>query len=165
MVNEWIVFDEYPNYAINESGQIRNNKTGRILKRIRLQNGAPAVGLFNKEGRQVFRQVSTFMGMTWMDPPPYPAFDTPMHLDGDRDNCHKTNLIFRPRWFVIQYHRECLNDHYPLWSRPFRIVETGDIFKTPFECSRCYGVLQKDVVAALVSKAPLFPGALTVEDV
>lgn len=162
MQDSWMEFPQYPGYSISDSGLIRNDRTDRLMKRSRLSNGAPAVSLY-VDGRYVRRQVISFMAETWMEPHPNPRFDTPMNLDGDRANCHVTNLVFRPRWFVIAYNKECHTEHYPHWSKPFRIVETGEIFDTPLQCALQYGVLQADIFSAIANKRLLFPGAFTVE--
>lgn len=161
MQDEWIEFEKYPGYFINKEGLIRNN-SGRIMKRGLLQNGAPAVSLY-VDGSYIRRQVSTFMSETWMDPRPYPHFDTPIHLDGDRNNCHVDNLVWRPRWFAIQYHKECSEPKFPDWDGSFRLVETDEVFHNPLECSKRHGFLQGDILLSLANDRPLFPGAFTLK--
>lgn len=162
MQDEWMQLDEYPGYSISVSGLVRNDMTDRILKRTILQNGAPVVGV-RADGRQYLRQVSTLMAMTWLEPSPYKNFTTPTHLDGDRSNCHMDNLVLRPRWFAIQYHKECHEPKFPNWNGPFRILEMNEVFDNPWECSRAYGFLQGDIMLAVLNDKLLFPGALTVK--
>lgn len=151
-----------PGYSINQEGWVRNDETDKLLKRSFFENGEPAVS-FRISGRLVRKQVTTLMAATWMAPHEYARFDTPMHLDGDRQNCHVDNLMFRPRWFVRRYHRECLENQFPQWDRPFKIVEWDQTFQTPWECARRHGFLQGDIMLAVMNQGFLFPGALSVE--
>lgn len=157
MQDEWIRLGKYPPYSISQSGLIRNDSTGLLLKRSRLGSGNPAVSLY-VDGKYIRRQVSSFMAETWLEPHPNENFKTIIHLDGDRDNCHVDNLRLGPRWFAIQYHKDCREDYFPDWDRPFRIIETGEIFTSPFECARSMGVLQTDVMVAVLSQRPIYQG-------
>lgn len=162
MCEAWMRFESYPGYSISNTGVIRNDKTHRILKRLILPSGEPAVSLY-VSGSSVLRQVTSFMKDTWLEPHPIVHFNTVIHLDCDRENCHVDNLVLRPRWFAIKYHKEHSTDLFPNWNKSFRVVETGDVFDTAYECSRQYGALQQDVRRALWNRTPLFPGAFTLE--
>lgn len=145
MQNEWV--DIAPGYSINANGDVRNNYTDRLLKRSLLRGVEPAVS-FRVDDRLVQRQVISYMAETWMEPHRHATFNTPMHLDGDRNNCHVSNLVFRPRWFVVAYNKD-LEVRHDFWKSPFRVVETGEIFYSIYECARKFGALQIDVYNAM----------------
>jgi hypothetical protein len=162
MQNSWVRIAD--GYSISSRGQIRHDLTERPLKRSYSKLGEPYVS-FRIDGHLIRRQVISYMAEFWMEPHPNELFDTPMHLDGDRHNCHVSNLIFRPRWFVIAFNKEVQEDRWPSWEKRFRIRETGEVFQNPYECSKCYGFLQNDIYNALFypNSHHIFPGAFTAE--
>ena len=52
---EWVCLEEFPNYEINRSGQLRNAKTGRIKKAQPTRGrGAAFVMMIDKNGLEVY---------------------------------------------------------------------------------------------------------------
>ena len=88
---------------------------------------------------------------TWLPQPERDTFDTPIQLDGVRRNCRADNLMWRPRWFAIAFHKERRTEIYPNWRASFELVETGEVFEHPRECAMKYGVLENDVAVALAN--------------
>lgn len=163
-INEtWTEVYDFPGYSINEVGLVRNDRTGRIMKWTN-GNGVPVVGL-RRDGVSYGRQISTLMTQSWFDPPDNHRFNTVVHLDGDRWNCGIDNLVLRPRWFAIAYHKEMATDSFPRWSDQFVLVETNELFNHPKEAAAKYGLLQKDIVMSLMDQRDrhVFPGAWTFE--
>jgi hypothetical protein len=156
---EWVQVSGFPIYDINEDGLVKNEVTGRLL-RWTMKNGVPCVQL-NNGTRYQSKQVCTLMIESWLPAPEFDHFDTPTHLDGDRLNCRLDNLVLRPRWFAIAYHKEIHIDLFPRWGKTFVLEETGDVFYHPKDCAMKYGLLQKDIALALHHKGFVFPGGYT----
>lgn len=109
MKETWTELEEFPNYVINTNGEIVNMKWGgRPLQHSRNQQGLPKVTLI-RDGRPITRSPARLVAETFI-PEDREAFDTPIHLDGDRMNCSTDNLMWRPRWFAIKYHKQFMFD-------------------------------------------------------
>lgn len=88
MQEEWKPILDYPNYEVSSFGNVRNSKTGRILKPGIQTNGYKIVSLGIKNTKQIHRLVAeTFL----------PNLDNKSdvdHIDRNRTNNMVTNL----RW-------------------------------------------------------------------
>jgi hypothetical protein len=105
MKEEWIDIPHFENYALSNTGLVRRNFDGRLLARVRNKQGVLFVGL-SKNSRQYSRAIAHLVADLFLPPSDHPWWDTPVHLDGDRTNCSYKNLVWRPRWFAIQYHQQ-----------------------------------------------------------
>lgn len=88
----WIKIKDYENYSINENGEVRNDKTGKILAvNINVHNGYPFVSLWN--GNKCKKAtVHRLMAEAFIpNPENKPTVD---HKDGNRKNNSLDNL----RW-------------------------------------------------------------------
>lgn len=152
---KWEPIPEFPGYSVSYAGAVRNDETDRILSPTINQNNVLQVGLV-KEGTQYKRGVALLVARAFL-PPPFPeAFNTPINLDGDRTNNHVDNLMWRPRWFAIQYHRQFYNG-----KRGFRepVVETntGERFPSSWEAAIKYGLLDREIMIATLNMTYVWP--------
>ena len=88
----WKIIDGYE-YSINEYGQIKNNRTNKLLS-MRLSNGYNRVRLYkNSVGRNILvhRLVAEKFCIK------YEGFDEVNHKDGNKLNNHYTNLEWSNR--------------------------------------------------------------------
>jgi hypothetical protein len=85
------------------------------------------------------------------------AFDTPIHLDGDRLNCHVDNLEWRPRWFAISYHMQFKNRWPVPIEAPLRDMETEEIYDGSWAVALTFGLLEKDVVLSVENYTVCWP--------
>ena len=83
----WKPIDNY-NYSINEIGEVRNNKTGRILRAAPDGDGYMRVALC-KDGKQNTLKIHRLLGIYFLNCPPHKQID---HIDGDRKNNALSNL-------------------------------------------------------------------------
>lgn len=44
----WVKIAEHPNYSVSDDGDVRNDRTGRILTPVKTKNGYLRVGLDKK---------------------------------------------------------------------------------------------------------------------
>jgi|688.fasta_scaffold1306147_1 hypothetical protein len=80
-INDW-------DYSINEAGEVRNNKSGRILRPAPDGDGYMRVALC-KNGKQNTYKIHRLLGVYFLDCPPHLFMD---HIDGDRKNNALSNL-------------------------------------------------------------------------
>lgn len=151
----WKTIDEFPRYEISNMGDVRDTKTGRHMTRTLVQKGIPTVGLV-KDHKVNRKSVPLLAATMWVPNHKNPPFDTPIQLDGNRLNCRADNLMWRPRWFAVQYHREKLMDE-KLPNVRIMLLETGEIFSSVREASMAYGYLEQDIIDSINVELSVWP--------
>lgn len=155
MEEEWKLIKDFPKYSVSNYGRVRRDSTGRILAHTPNQYGVVCVGLM-RDHRQYNRSVPRLVARTFI-PRPLGAFDTPINLNGDRYNNYVDNLMWRPRWFAVQYNRQ-FHDPYPNpIDRSIRDKKTQEIFPNSFSCAIRFGILEKDVVLSILNRTYAWP--------
>jgi hypothetical protein len=102
----WRTIYEFPRYSISNEGRVRNDDTGRLMRLSHNQYNILYVGLVSGR-RQYKRSVAVLVAEAFL--PDYERtepFDTPIHLNGDKADCRAHNLMWRPFWFAVKYHRQ-----------------------------------------------------------
>lgn len=151
---KWIQVKEFERYSVSETGLVRHDEHDRVLTRFRNQLGFVYVCLYQNH-RQVKRGVARLVADQFLEPHHWPAFDTPINLDGDRFNNEVYNLMWRPRWFAIQYHRQFDE---PLRSDKAVVeVNTGAYFADALAAAACYGLLAHKVINDTIRGEPVWP--------
>lgn len=154
-MERWVPLIGYPGYSVSDQGQVKNDRTDRIIKPALHENYRPVIGLV-KDGTQVKRSVSKLVADAFLPPHAISSFTTAIHFDGDLWNCRVDNMDWRPRWFAvkhaIQFRREILN--YPAAVRE---VKTGEVFDSAWSATLKYGLLYMDVVLSIPNKTYVFP--------
>lgn len=147
-IERWEQIKEFPLYEVSSFGDIRNSLSGRILKAQQNQGGNQIVGLRHLGStatRSVARIVAiAFHGEPEGDSDTWPQ-NTPMHLDHDRSNCRASNLIWRPRWYAIQYMQEW--ERGPSEDPTWQVIDlrTSQVYPNAFEAGHTLGVLEKSI--------------------
>lgn len=152
---EWSPIVEFPGYSVSREGQVRNDDTGRIMVLTENQHGITQVGLM-KEGKQFKRGVALLVARAFLPAHPHEAFNTPINLDGDRTNNHVDNLMWRPRWFAIMYHRQFHNDKRG-FKEPVIDTKTNEWFPTSWAAATKYGLLDREIMMATLNRTYVWP--------
>lgn len=155
MNETWRTIDLFPEYSVSNFGNVRSNKSGRILSTSPNQYGVVQVGLM-KDGVQYHRSVPLLVAKGFLPIHPGP-FDTPINLDGDRLNNHVDNLVWRPRWFAIRYNRQFRHPTDMRIDRPIVDIKTGEISNGSLECAKRYGLLEEEIAIAILNKTYVWP--------
>ncbi len=91
----WVRLEEYPNYEINQYGQLRSSKTGTILQYQRYGvHGAIYRTLENKDGVNKSPRIDTLVANTFMHNDGTHSDADLIHLDGNEENCSVENLAW-----------------------------------------------------------------------
>lgn len=139
----WEELEEFPDYAVSDLGEVVNMKTGMSRKLSINQQGVCKVSLYSKN-RLLTRSVAVLVADAFV--PRLEAFhDTPIHLDGDRQNCTAENLMWRPRWFAIMYHKQFHFETFHDDMRRFVDVNTGEQYHGIKEVCTTHGLYYFDV--------------------
>jgi hypothetical protein len=151
----WEAITDFPGYSVNEIGQIKNEDTGRIMALTRNQKGIIQVGLM-KGGIQYKRAVGLLVAKAFLPPPTPETFDTVINLDGDRSNNHVDNLMWRPRWFAVRYHKQFHNERRG-FAEPIVEIHTGERFKNSWQAAIKYGLIDREILTATLNRTFVWP--------
>jgi hypothetical protein len=155
-MEQWRQINGFPDYLVSDEGRIQAEKSGRILAQSENQFGVVYVGMM-KRGVQYHRSVALLVADHFITPSEYPAFNTPINLDGDRHNNAAHNLAWRPRWFAVKYNRQFREPYpYPILSL-IEDIKTGDQYESSFEAARANGVLEEELVLSIVNHGYVWP--------
>jgi hypothetical protein len=144
------------NYQVTSDGRVINSRTGRDMIFTPTQAGDPTVGLM-KNGKQYRRSVRVLVAEAFVEGQDE-FYDTPIQLDGNRDNVRADNLLWRPRWFAWRYVRQ-FRDPIPSWYYigPIMDTSTGMQYRTIYEAAVTNGNLCEDIHNSVLYDTPVFP--------
>lgn len=151
----WKPIVTFKGYSVSDQGQIRNDKSDQILALNVNQAGVQFVGLF-RNGVQYHRGVAKLVAQAFI-PRTYPAFDTPINLNGDREDCRVSNLAWRPRWFAIKYFQQFRERYDYGFPNRVRNKKTGAISDNSWQCAIEYGLLERDLVMSIFNRTYVWP--------
>ena len=151
----WKIIRYFENYSVSNYGQIRAERSGRIMALYENQYGVVCVGMMDG-GIQKHRSVPLLVAKAFV-PRKFGPFDTPINLDGDRHNNRADNLLWRPRWFAIKYVQQFKYPYqYPI-DYPIINTRTGEISENSLACVKRYGILEKDLVEGIINRTFVWP--------
>jgi len=146
---EWRLIDEFPGYEVSNAGTVRNCRTKRVLSIFVNKNNTPYVA-FSRQGKQFNKSLPVLVAEIFLPAPEKETFTTPIHLNGDRTDCAAHNLMWRPRWFAIEFHKqfeEVFNG-----ERSVVRVSPPGLTLTAKQASMKYGLLLKDIINAATTQ-------------
>jgi len=154
--DDWRPVEGFPGYSVNALGQVSKDSTGRLLIPRFNQYGVPYVGLM-RNWQQWIRSQPRLVAKAFV-PQPSEIFDTPIQLDGDPKNCRADNLMWRPRWYAVNYKRQFRNRYDHPIKVPVRSISDGEVFPDSFSAACRYGLLEREVVLSVLNRTPAWPG-------
>lgn len=161
MEEEWKPIRDFPGYSVSNFGMVQNDYTGRWLRISLNQYGVPQVGMM-QSGIQRHRSLPLLVARTFIKRT-YPAFDTPINLDGNRFNNRVDNLMWRPRWFAVKYNYQFRHPSERYINHPIRDLKTGEISEGSFDCAKRYGLLEDDLIESILQRTYVWPTYQTFE--
>ncbi len=157
-MTSWEIIPEFPAYLVSDRGTIQRRSDTMVMSVSMTPEGNLKVGL-TVDKHQHHRSVARLVAEAYLPPPINAAFDTPIHLDGNKRNCRVENLMWRPRWFAVRYHQQF--KHYikygPLIDLPIRNRETGSSYKNSWDLATTEGLLDRDVQLAMINGTYTWP--------
>ncbi len=156
-MEKWCSIFEFPNYSISTYGRVRRDTSGRILVQMENQYGVVFVGMMCGD-TQRHRSVALLVATAFI-PKPSEAFETPINLDGNRWNNSIDNLLWRPRWFAVQYNKQFKPEHQNpnTFNVPIREIDVKEVFPNSFACAKQFGLLDKDIVMSILNRTYVWP--------
>lgn len=132
-------------YSVNMAGEIRNDRTGRIMSVSYNQQGIAKVTLVFGQGKTTV-SVTPLVARTFLPKHNLPTFDTPINWDGDRTNNHVQNLAWRPKWFAQKYHRQFKMRDWEKTYGSILDIDTNTYYDSPQEVVYDLGVLLNELL-------------------
>jgi hypothetical protein len=126
----------------------------RVLKESLTRSGLVKIGMVSG-GVQHTRSVALLVATSFVIGRDE-IFDTPIHLDGDPQNNHADNLVWRPRWFAWKYTRQFSDDKHQ-HRGPLLDITTGVWYLTMLEAATTHGLLMDDIWKSVIHKQKVFP--------
>jgi hypothetical protein len=149
---------EFPNYSVSEDGRVRNDKESRLMTIGLNTRGIATVGLADLSipGKTCRRSVSVLVAEAFITTARSLDFNTPIHLDGDKRNCHVENLAWRPRWFALEYGQQFKTGPNG-YSCEIQEIKTEEIFANSWEAAIKYGLLEREIVFSILRQTYVIP--------
>lgn len=161
-MEEWCVVQGFPSYSVSNLGRVRsdihyrNGNSGRILELSKNPRGIVYVGMM-KDGIQHKRSVALMVAHAFVYTARSMTFNTPINLDGDRENNYACNLLWRPRWFARQYFAQFRGTPHARIPRPIMEVKTEQVYENSWTAALTHGLLDEEIFAATLSKTYVWP--------
>lgn len=161
-MEEWRTLTEFPGYSVSDCGRVRNDQTGRYLVLQVNQTGVPNVGLSKRndaeEPIQHKRSVALLVASTFLTPHEHEQFDTPINLDGNRQNNNVRNLMWRPRWFAVRYFEQ-FRLRNPRWvvNHPIQDKKSKEVFENSWDAVVKHGLIEQDIYLSMLDRTYVWP--------
>lgn len=158
----WREICDFPEYEVSDWGRVRSIRRQVIITPTCKNNGGLMIGLMSgnqdlgERRVQVKRSLALLVAREFLADPGRPAFNTPIHLDGDRTNNRYTNLAWRPLNFARKYMQQFF-DEPPLYDGEVEDVETGIIYKDLMTVATTFGLIAMDVRIAMLNGTSVWP--------
>lgn len=156
MKEDWKEIREFPQFMVSNHGNVVNLKTGRERKPMRNKQGIAMITVA-AQGRVWTRGLALLVANAFLPNPEELIFRTPINRDGDRMNCHVDNLLWRPRWFSVKYHRQFAYEDFHHANPHLQIVQTGETFIGVRDPAVAYGLYYIDIFNSAQRGTPIFP--------
>lgn len=106
----WVKIKEFPDYSVSDEGQVRNNRTNRILRGTPNNRGTLTVLLLGEDGGKYRRSVARLVWAAFRAPRgvfgDYVEIDTIGFVNQDKSDCRSSNLISTDRATILRRHRQ-----------------------------------------------------------
>lgn len=135
----WDEIDEHLAYAVSNCGRVMDLDRERQVPVRQNAQGFSMVTIRDLSFQQRTRSVAMLVAQTFLPAPRNEAYNSVIHLNGDRMDCRASNLMWRPRWFAIRYHKmfDDLPTRVSVW-----IPATGETFASLRELCTTYGLIE-----------------------
>lgn len=150
----WISAKGFPDYEVSNEGDVRNKKTGRILKPQLGSHGYEAMSL-RKDKQAYTVRVHRVVADSFYDGN-HEELDV-NHADGNKRNNHISNLEFCTRKENIRHAFDTGLKHGPRRNR-IRVVETGEVYDSIRNCQKATGFDHSAISKCLTGKQNSYRG-------
>lgn len=151
MTTTWKKINGYPNHSVSTDGQIRNDKTGRIYKTWLDSNGYPSLHL----GKDIKRLHKLVAEAFIENPHNLPEVN---HKDGNKTNCHKSNLEWCTHAENISHSWRTLDRKQRHEDLRVECIETGVVYENATAAAKAVGRSHTAIKKCLYGKTKTCAG-------
>jgi len=130
-----------------------NRERGTLVQTRLNHQGIRMVSIVDESNKRKTRSVALFVARLYLRPPHNRFYNSVIHLNGDKSDCTALNLMWRPRWYAVNYHLMFLEEPIDI---SVEIKETGEVFGMLREACVKYGLNEQDVYMDLVTGGSCF---------
>ena len=141
MEEAWVAICGYPNYVVNNYGDVINVITDKKLRPTPTPDGYLKVALSNEDGVR-FYYIHQLVAKAFFDS--FREGVQVRHVNGDNNDNRTVNLVLRGG-VKTTTDRELGEG----WGKRVQIVETGEVFRTVRDCARYIGGDYSGIYACL----------------
>lgn len=149
-MEKYIILSEYENYAVSNLGNVKNIKSGKLIKQVKTPTGYLQVSI-SKNGKKKSFRVHRLVAIYFIDNPLNK--EQVNHKNGDKTDNRVCNLEWTTHTENINH---AFNNELIKTKKPVIItnVDTGEeiTFESTSECSRFLGVNNGSVNRVLKGK-------------
>lgn len=156
MQDEWRPIAGFPDYEIDPHGNIVKASSGRPLRVTSNGYGHHKVNL-RLNGKTYTRALEQLVAKTYLPPPARRDFISVIHLDGNLENYFVENLMWRPRYFTVRYHRQFALPIFRRRTPALLEVKTGDIYERAQVAVTTHGLLLNELLLAVSQRTYVWP--------
>lgn len=143
----WAVIPNFPDYSVSSFGRVMNNDSGRIKILSLNARGDLIIGMRSPgasgQMKGYCRSVKVLVARAFVEGE-NEIDNTPILLDGDKYNLHWSNMVWRPRWFAIEYSKQWANPQV-WWNRGPIVDRAGNQYETIIIASMSIGSTAKSI--------------------
>lgn len=148
----WREIEDFPGYVVDDLGRVMSLDRRRILRTRFNRQGFAMVNL-GRDAEIYTRSIAKLVAEAFIENPYSAAYNSIIHLNGDRGDCRAMNLMWRPRWFSIKYHK--MFEVNPIRVAVY-IPKLDKIFSSLREFCTTYGLIEEDAYHAMFNQEPCF---------
>ena len=145
----WKVIKGFPNYEVSTFGNVRNVKTGKMLKQNKRPNGYLAVHLYNNGKKQILSVhvivAKTFLPGTGKNPDG--SIMVGHHEVNHRDENKQNNNLLNLEWTDRNY-----NLAYSGFLKRVQCIETGVVYESAFDAERKLNLRKRSITCQINPK-------------
>ena len=166
------IIKEFPNYEVSTWGRVFKRGKNEELVQSPTLRGDLTVGLMREEFAdhhggeltvslkknlvQYRRSVKVLVAKAFVSGESE-FYNTPIQLDGNRDNNHVSNIQWRSRGFAWEYARQFTDIRAWFYDGPILDITNNIQYENIFEAAIAHGSLCKDIRAAIPSGTSVYP--------
>lgn len=157
MNERWVHIPGYDGYYVSDLGNIKSDRSDSDLSPTVNQQGHLKVNLM-RHGLCVTRSVSHLVARSFLDRPERPDFNSLIHHDGNKLNCAASNLAWRPRHFVLKYHKQFETRAFAKAAHlAVMDLETREVHASVQELAIQQGLLVNDILVSSYARTYVWP--------
>lgn len=154
---EWVVIEDFPNYAVSDQGDIYNMKIDQVMSISYTNYGHTKITLTDLHGDRFTRSVAQLVAEAFVEAP-NSLCNAIILLDGDLTHVAAENIAWRPQWFAWKYTRQ-LKEEQPVHYKNLyvRNAVTNEMHTSIVDAGVAEGLLFADIWESTYTGKACFP--------